>query len=64
MINLKEKKTSEAQLRASKKWQEKSKEHMNYTRKRSGARGFVKIASLEDLKELEKMIAEKIKELE
>ncbi len=64
MINLKEKKTSEAQLRASKKWQEKSKEHMNYIRKRSGARGFVKIASLEDLKELEKMIAEKIKELE
>ncbi len=36
---------------------------MNYIRKRSGARGFVKIANLEDLKELETMIAEKIKEL-
>ncbi|WP_159723182.1 hypothetical protein [Enterococcus sp. CSURQ0835] len=52
------KKTSEAQLKASRKWQEKNKEHMNYIRKRSAARGFVKVATQEDLEELKRLIAE------
>lgn len=54
-----DKKTSEAQLKASRKWQDKNKEHMNYIRKRSAARGFMKIATMEDLEELEKLIEER-----
>jgi hypothetical protein len=61
--NLNEKKTSDAQLKASRKWQEKNKEHMNYIRKRSAARGFLKIAQMEDLEELENLIAERKKDL-
>lgn len=51
-----EKKTSEAQLKASRRWQEKNKEHMNYIRKRSAARSFIKVATIEDIKELEFLI--------
>lgn len=53
------KKTSEAQLKASRKWQEKNKEHMNYIRKRSAARGFIKVATQEDLDELKQLISER-----
>jgi len=54
-----EKKTSEAQLRASKKWKENNKEQMNYIRKRSAAKGFVKVATPYDLAELEQLIEDR-----
>ncbi|MCI2464596.1 hypothetical protein [Listeria monocytogenes] len=51
--------TSDAQLKANKEWQEKNKEHANYLKSRSAARSFIKNkATLEDLKELEKLIIE------
>ncbi|HAJ9508826.1 TPA: hypothetical protein U0G80_002228 [Listeria monocytogenes] len=51
--------TSDAQLKANKNWQEKNKEHANYLKSRSAARSFIKNkATLEDLKELEKLIIE------
>ncbi|EAC2438457.1 hypothetical protein DS769_14325 [Listeria monocytogenes] len=51
--------TSDAQLKANKAWQEKNKEHANYLKSRSAARSFIKNkATLEDLKELEKLIIE------
>ena len=58
-----ERKTSDAQMKASRKWQEKNKEHMNYIRKRSAARGFLKVATEQDLDELESLIAERRYEL-
>ncbi|CUL90560.1 hypothetical protein JQ74_08955 [Listeria monocytogenes] len=51
--------TSDAQLKANKEWQSKNKEHSNYLKSRSAARSFIKNkATLEDLKELEKLIIE------
>ncbi|ENT6395768.1 hypothetical protein ACJVYA_003087, partial [Listeria monocytogenes] len=51
--------TSDAQLKANKEWQSKNKEHANYLKSRSAARSFIKNkATLEDLKELEKLIIE------
>ncbi|AIS61373.1 hypothetical protein FQS07_08590 [Listeria innocua] len=51
--------TSDAQLKANKAWQDKNKEHANYLKSRSAARSFIKNkATLEDLKELEKLIIE------
>ncbi|MBO0456203.1 hypothetical protein JZO77_05540 [Enterococcus hulanensis] len=58
-----EKKTSEAQLKASRKWQDKNKEQMNYIRKRSAARGFIKVATIEDIEELEELIEQRKKDL-
>lgn len=58
-----DKKTSEAQLRASKKWQQDNKEHMSYIRKRSGARGFMKVATQEDLEEMKILIKLREQEL-
>lgn len=58
-----EKKTSEAQMKASRKWQDKNKEHMNYIRKRSAARGFIKVATTEDIEELESLIEQRKKDL-
>ncbi|EGS4878057.1 hypothetical protein V9L50_000454 [Listeria monocytogenes] len=56
---MKEKTTSDAQLKANKEWQSKNKEHANYLKSRSAARSFIKNkATLEDLKELEKLIIE------
>lgn len=57
------KKTSDAQIKASTKWNQKNKEKMNYIRKRSAARGFIKVATIEDLEELKQLIAEREKEL-
>jgi hypothetical protein len=57
------KKTSEAQLKASRKWQDKNKEQMNYIRKRSAARGFIKVATIEDIEELESLIEQRKKDL-
>ncbi|EAA0042779.1 TPA_asm: hypothetical protein GEI05_15245, partial [Listeria monocytogenes] len=49
----------DAQLKANKEWQSKNKEHANYLKSRSAARSFIKNkATLEDLKELEKLIIE------
>ncbi|CWU86433.1 hypothetical protein ACBW88_001139 [Listeria monocytogenes] len=51
--------TSDAQLKANRAWQDKNKEHANYLKSRSAARSFIKNkATLEDLKELEKLIIE------
>lgn len=54
-----EKKTSEAQLKASRNWQEKNKEQMNYIRKRSAARGFIKVATQKDFEEIAQLADEK-----
>ncbi|MFZ4908266.1 hypothetical protein ACOYX0_11260 [Enterococcus thailandicus] len=58
-----EKKTSDAQIRASRKWQEKNKEQMNYIRKRSAARGFLKITNKEDINEMEQLLKNRKEEL-
>ncbi|EJI4819869.1 hypothetical protein NFB35_001037 [Listeria innocua] len=56
---MKDKTTSDAQLKANKAWQDKNKEHANYLKSRSAARSFIKNkATLEDLEELEKLIIE------
>lgn len=52
-------KTSDSQLKANQKWNSNNKERMNYIRKRSAARGFVKVATTEDLQELESLIYER-----
>ncbi|MFC0232492.1 hypothetical protein ACFFIF_00615 [Vagococcus entomophilus] len=52
-------KTSDSQLKANQKWNSNNKEKMNYIRKRSAARGFVKVATTEDLQELESLIYER-----
>ena len=54
-------KTSEAQLRANKKWSDKNKDKQRVYRYRSYARKYVRdIASQDDLLELRKMIDEKL----
>lgn len=58
-----EKKTSDAQLKASRKFQEKNKEQMKHVRNRSGAKSYIKNASLDELAELEQLIAERKKAL-
>ena len=52
---------SEAQLRANKKWSDKNKGKQRIYRYRSYARKFVRdLATADDLKELRKMIDEKL----
>ena len=52
---------SEAQLRANKKWSEKNKDKERIYRYRSDALNFVRVlATADDLKELRKMIDEKL----
>lgn len=53
------KKTPESQLKASRKWQEKNKEQMSHVRNRSGAKSYIRKASLDELDELEQLIAER-----
>lgn len=61
---MKEKTTSDAQLKANKNWQEKNKEHANYLKSRSAARSFIKKkATLEDLEELEIAIKQRKTEI-
>ena len=60
---LTEKKTSDAQLKVSRRWQEKNKEQMKHVRNRPGAKGYIKNASLEELTELEQLISERKKAL-
>ncbi len=55
---MEEKKNS--QTEANKKWQEQNREKARYLRNRSTARSFIKKqATLEDIKELEELIAER-----
>lgn len=56
------KKTSDAQIKASTKWNTKNKEKMNYIRKKSAAKKFIEdTASLEDLQMLKDLIEKKLK---
>ena len=56
---------TEARVRANKKWNENNKERVKYLSNRSRTRSFVKnSATLEDLDELEMLIAERRKALE
>lgn len=49
-----------AQTKATKKWNKNNREHRNYLSKRSSARSFIRNhASNSDLKELEELIAER-----
>lgn len=51
-----------AQQRATKKWNEKNREHRNYMTKRSTARGFIRNhATKEDLLELQELIQKNLK---
>lgn len=53
-----------AQTEANKKWQDKNREKARYLRNRSTARNFVKKqATLDDIKELEELIANRKEEL-
>lgn len=57
-----EKKTSEAQIRATRKWEEKNPERRKYIRYRSNARTFVRHwATKEDFEELEEIFKNNIK---
>ncbi|RHW49008.1 hypothetical protein [Lactobacillus bombicola] len=57
-------KISEAKKRANKKWDEKNKNRKKYLVYRSQAKSFIRrFATQEDLDELEKLIAEKRKNL-
>lgn len=47
------------QTEANKKWYSKNKEYAKYLNKRSHAKNFIKIAKLEDLEELQKLIEER-----
>ncbi len=59
-----DKKTSDAQLKAIKKWNEANRDKANYTRGKSAAKSFIKNkATLEDLDMLEQVIFERRKEL-
>ncbi|WP_346888353.1 hypothetical protein [Clostridium sp. UBA1056] len=55
-----DKKTSEAQTKANKKWAENNKEYSSYLKSRSSAKSFIRNkATLEDLEEIEKLTAER-----
>ena len=55
-----ERKTSEAQIKANKKWIEANREKANYMRGKSSAKSFIRNkATLEDLEESEKLILER-----
>lgn len=53
-----------SQKKASKKWNEKNREHRSYLTSRSSARSFIRNkATLDDLKELEELINNRRKQL-
>lgn len=53
-----------SQKKASKKWNEKNREHRSYLASRSSARSFIRNkATLDDLKELEELINNRRKQL-
>lgn len=50
-------KTSEAQRQADKRWREKNREHANYLKNRTSARCFIRNrATLEDIEELRELL--------
>ena len=52
-------KTSKAQIKAMKKWQDNNKEQTNYIKNRSSCKSFIKNkATLEDIQDIEKLIKE------
>ena len=56
---------TDAQQKDTKKWNKNNREHRNYLSKRSSARSFIRNhATMDDLNELETLIAEKKEELE
>lgn len=56
---------TDAQQKATKKWNENNREHRNYLSKRSSARSFIRNhATMDDLNELEELIKEKKEALE
>ena len=58
-----ENKTSEAQLKAAKKWNDKNKDKQRVYRYRSYARKFIRdLATDDDLRELQKMIDKRFSE--
>lgn len=60
----KEKKISDAQIKAQKKYDEENRERRNYVKQRSTARTFIRKSNKEDLLELKNMIKIKLKEFE
>lgn len=50
-------KISEAQMKADKRWREKNREHANYLKNRTSARCFIRNkATLEDIEELKELL--------
>ncbi|MCR1953186.1 hypothetical protein NSA50_19560 [Clostridium sp. DSM 100503] len=61
---MKKKKTSEAQTRANKKWNEANREKANYMRSKSSAKSFIRNkATLEDIAEMQELLDERRKQL-
>lgn len=57
-------KTSEAQRNADKRWREKNRDHANYLKNRTSARCFIRNrATLKDIGELEVLIKERVEVL-
>jgi hypothetical protein len=58
------KKTSEAQVNASRRWEQRNPERAKYIRYRTGARNFLRNhATEEDLQEMEQLIKERREKL-
>ena len=52
-------KTSKAQLKAVKNWEDKNKEKVSYTKSKSACKSFIKNkATLEDIQDIEELIRE------
>lgn len=61
---MEEKKTSQAQVNASRRWEQKNPERTRYLRYRTTARGFIRNhATHEDLEELKELIKEREEKL-
>ena len=60
-----ENKTSDAQIKASRKWEQKNPERTRYLSSRRAARSFIRnYATIEDLEKIEILIEEKRKNIE
>lgn len=60
-----DKKTSDAQIRASRNWEEKNRERKRYMSKKSTAKSFIRLdATIQDLDELEQLIATRRHDIE
>ncbi|KRN29245.1 hypothetical protein IV38_GL000125 [Lactobacillus selangorensis] len=55
---------TEAQKRAQKKYKEKTKGKQRYWNLKSSAKGFIKIATKDDLNDILKMVKEKLRSFE